>query len=250
MRKVCIAGNWKMNLNASEGSLLVKELAKEVKDVELRVVVAPPFTTISSVVEAVKGSNIEVAAQNMNENASGAYTGEISANMLKNSGINIVILGHSERRSIYKEDDQLINKKVKAAIDSEMEVILCVGETLEERESGNLEAVLERQVTEALKTITKEQMAKVIIAYEPVWAIGTGKTATGEDANNAHAFIRSLLAKLYDNSVAESTIIQYGGSVNPSNIKELMAMEHIDGALVGGASLTVEQFAPIVCYKE
>ncbi|MFA7670968.1 MAG: triose-phosphate isomerase [Sphaerochaetaceae bacterium] len=250
MRKVCIAGNWKMNLNATEGKLLVAELAKEVKHVDVRVVVAPPFTTIGAVVEAVKGTNIEVGAQNMNENPSGAYTGEISADMLKSNGVNIVILGHSERRSIYNEDDALINKKVLAALENNMEVIMCVGETLEEREKGALETVLKRQVTEGLKGVGEKQMEKVIIAYEPVWAIGTGKTATGEDANNAHAFIRSVLKNLYGNSVAESTIIQYGGSVKPSNIKELMAMEHIDGALVGGASLSVEQFAPIVCYKE
>src|SRR5690554_556309 len=250
MRKVCIAGNWKMNYGPKEGAAFVKELAEAVKGVDVRVVVAPPFITIPSVVEAAKGSNVEVAAQNVNDNTSGAFTGEVSVGMLKEASVNLVIIGHSERRSIYNESDQLINSKVKLALDNDLEVILCVGETLEERESGNLEKVLERQVVEGLKGVTTEQMGQVIIAYEPVWAIGTGKTATPDDANSAHAFIRGKLENLYGESVAEGTIIQYGGSVKPSNVKELMAMEHIDGALVGGASLNVEDFSPIVRYKE
>ncbi|PKL20349.1 MAG: triose-phosphate isomerase [Spirochaetae bacterium HGW-Spirochaetae-4] len=249
MRNVCIAGNWKMNMSPSEGAVFAKALAEAVKDASVRVVVAPPFVTIASVVSAVKGSVIEVGAQNMSDQLSGAYTGEVSAPMLKESGVSIVILGHSERRALYGENDAFINRKVKLALEQDLDVILCVGETLEEREAGKLEEVLKRQVVEGLRDISAQSMARIIVAYEPVWAIGTGKTATPDDANSAHAFIRSEIEKLYGKSVAESLIIQYGGSVKPSNVKDLMAMEHIDGALVGGASLSVEQFAPIVRYN-
>ena len=249
MRNVCIAGNWKMNMTPAEGAAFAKALAEAVKDATVRVVVAPPFVTIASVVEAVDGSVIEVGAQNMSDQLSGAYTGEVSAPMLKETGVSIVILGHSERRALYGETDAFINRKVKLALEQDLDVILCVGETLEEREAGKLEEVLKRQVVEGLRDISAQSMARIIVAYEPVWAIGTGKTATPDDANSAHAFIRSEIEKLYGKSVAESLIIQYGGSVKPSNVKDLMAMEHIDGALVGGASLSVEQFAPIVRYN-
>ncbi|MEA5033644.1 MAG: triose-phosphate isomerase [Sphaerochaeta sp.] len=249
MRNVCIAGNWKMNMTPSEGAAFAKALAEAVKDATVRVVVAPPFVTIASVVEAVDGSVIEVGAQNMSDQLSGAYTGEVSAPMLKETGVSIVILGHSERRALYGETDAFINRKVKLALEQDLDVILCVGETLEEREAGKLEEVLKRQVVEGLRDISAQSMARIIVAYEPVWAIGTGKTATPDDANSAHAFIRSEIDKLYGKSVAESLIIQYGGSVKPSNVKDLMAMEHIDGVLVGGASLSVEQFAPIVRYN-
>ncbi|MFA7643362.1 MAG: triose-phosphate isomerase, partial [Sphaerochaetaceae bacterium] len=183
------------------------------------------------------------------DNLSGAFTGEVSAPMLKEAGASVVILGHSERRALYGETDEFINRKVRLALAQGLDVILCVGETLAERESGKLEHVLATQTAGGLKDVTSRDMSRVIIAYEPVWAIGTGKTATPEDANAAHAFIRGEIAKLYGKAVAESLIIQYGGSVKPSNVKDLMAMEHIDGALVGGASLTVEQFAPIVRYN-
>jgi len=249
MRNVCIAGNWKMNMTPSEGAAFAKALAEAVKDASVRVVVAPPFVTIASVVAAVKGSAIEVGAQNMSDQLSGAYTGEVSAPMLKETGVSIVILGHSERRALYGETDAFINRKVKLALEQDLDVILCVGETLGEREAGKLEEVLKRQVVEGLRDISAQSMSRIIVAYEPVWAIGTGKTATPDDANSAHAFIRSEIEKLYGKSVAESLIIQYGGSVKPSNVKDLMAMEHIDGALVGGASLSVEQFAPIVRYN-
>jgi triosephosphate isomerase len=250
MRKVCIAGNWKMNMGPQEGAAFVKELAEAVKDASTRIVVAPPYVTLQNVVEATKGTNIEVAAQNMSDNLSGAYTGEVSVEMLKEVGVKLVILGHSERRTLYGESDQFINAKVKLALKEGLEVILCVGETLEEREEGKLEAVLKRQTVEGLKGVDPAQMERVIIAYEPVWAIGTGKTATPDDANQAHALIRDEVTTLFGQSVAESLIIQYGGSVKPSNVKELMAMEHIDGALVGGASLSVDQFAPIVRYNK
>ncbi|WP_422480739.1 triose-phosphate isomerase [Pleomorphochaeta sp. DL1XJH-081] len=250
MRKVCIAGNWKMNMTPSAGAAFAAELAKAVKDASVRVVVAPPFVTIGSVVKALENSSIEVGAQNMSDQVSGAFTGEISPEMLKDAGVTIVILGHSERRAIYGETDDFINRKVKLALSHDLDVILCVGETLEEREGGKLEEVLKRQIVEGLKDVSADSMENIIVAYEPVWAIGTGKTATPDDANSAHAFIRNEIEKLYGKSVAESLIIQYGGSVKPSNVKDLMAMEHIDGALVGGASLTVEQFAPIVRYNK
>jgi triosephosphate isomerase len=250
MRKVCIAGNWKMNMGPQEGAAFVKELSEAVKDASARIVVAPPYVTLANVVEAAKGTNIDVAAQNMSDNLSGAFTGEVSAEMLKEVGVKLVILGHSERRTLYGESDQFINAKVKLALAEGLEVILCVGETLEEREEGKLEAVLKRQTVEGLKGVEASQMERVIIAYEPVWAIGTGKTATPDDANQAHALIREEVTTLFGQSVAESLIIQYGGSVKPSNVKELMAMEHIDGALVGGASLSVDQFAPIVRYNK
>jgi len=214
------------------------------------VVVAPPFITIPAVVEAVKGSPIKVAAQNMSDQVSGAFTGEVSADMLLDAGVTYVILGHSERRALYGEDDAFINRKVRYALEKGLNVILCVGETLEEREAGRLEQVLHTQVTEGLKDVSASQMADVIIAYEPVWAIGTGKTATADDANSAHAFIRGVVADILSEDVANNLIIQYGGSVKPNNVKSLMSMEHIDGALVGGASLTVEQFAPIVQFND
>ncbi len=239
-----------MNMTPTEGAEFAAALAEAVKDATPRVVVAPPFVTIASVVSTLKDSAIEVGAQNMSDQVSGAFTGEVSADMLKDAGVTIVILGHSERRAIYGETDGFINRKVTLALDKGLDVILCVGETLEERESGKLQEVLRRQVTDGLKGVSAEAMERVIVAYEPVWAIGTGKTATPNDANDAHAFIRGEIEKLYGKSVAESLIIQYGGSVKPSNVKDLMAMEHIDGALVGGASLSVEQFAPIVRYNK
>ena len=250
MRKHYIAGNWKMNMTPSEGAAFAKELVSALKGSTTKVMIAPPFVTIPAVVEAVKGSSIIVAAQNMSDNLNGAFTGEVSALMLKDLGVNTVILGHSERRSLYGESDQFINKKVLLALSQEMDVDLCIGETLSEREGGKLEEVLTRQVTEGLKGVSEQQMKRITLAYEPVWAIGTGKTATPEDADAAHAFIRSLIAKLYTKGVAEELIIQYGGSVKASNAKALMSKEHIDGALVGGASLSVEQFLPIVNFDK
>jgi len=252
MRKVCIAGNWKMNMTPSEGAAFATELKNSLtlKDSNVTVVVAPPFITIPSVVDAVKGSNIFVASQNMSDQENGAFTGEISPDMLLDAGVTYVILGHSERRALYNEDDAFINRKVHLALKKGLKVILCVGETLEEREKGHLETVLERQVVEGLKDVSEDSMKDIIIAYEPVWAIGTGKTATGDDANNAHAFIRSIIKNVMNETVANSLIIQYGGSVKPSNVASLMAMEHIDGALVGGASLSVELFKPIVQYND
>ena len=246
MRKLYIAGNWKMNLVPSEAAKYAAELAKAAKDAKVKVMIAPTYVCLPAVVEAVKGSNVIVAAQNVNDHEKGAYTGEISCAMLKDIGVNTVILGHSERRQYYGETNEFINKKVLFALQSGMDIDLCVGETLDEREGGRLEQVLADQINIGLDGVTPEQMAHVTIAYEPVWAIGTGKTATPEDANSAHAYIRALIEKKFGKAVAENQIIQYGGSVKPSNVKELMACEHIDGALVGGASLTLEQFLPII----
>ena len=246
MRKLYIAGNWKMNLVPSEAAKYAAELAKAAKDAKVKVMIAPTYVCLPAVVEAVKGSNVIVAAQNVNDHEKGAYTGEISCAMLKDIGVDTVILGHSERRQYYGETNEFINKKVLFALENGMDIDLCVGETLEEREGGRLEQVLADQVNIGLEGVTPEQMAHVTIAYEPVWAIGTGKTATPADANSAHAYIRSLIEKKFGKDVAENQIIQYGGSVKPSNVKELMACEHIDGALVGGASLTLEQFLPII----
>ncbi|MDD3058560.1 MAG: triose-phosphate isomerase [Sphaerochaeta sp.] len=250
MRKPYIAGNWKMNMTPSEGKAFAAELVKALEGSSVKVMIAPPYVTIPAVLEAVKGSSVIVAAQNMSDNLSGAYTGEVSAKMLKDLGVTNVILGHSERRALYHENDQFINRKVLLALSEGMDVDLCIGETLEEREAGKLEEVLTRQVTEGLKGVSAEQMKHITLAYEPVWAIGTGKTATPEDADAAHAFVRSLVAKLYTKGVAEELIIQYGGSVKASNAKALMSKEHIDGALVGGASLSVEQFLPIVNFDK
>lgn len=252
MRKPYIAGNWKMNMTPSEGAKYAKDLAKAVKEagVDVKVMIAPPFVTIAKVLEAVKGSSIIVAAQNMNDNKEGAFTGEVSAAMLKDLGVNVVILGHSERRSYYFENDELINKKLLLALSEGMEVVLCVGETLSEREGGKLEEVLSCQVVKGLKDVLPSQMDKITIAYEPVWAIGTGKTATPEDADNAHAFIRGEVEKLYGKDIAEKLIIQYGGSVKADNVKALMAKTNIDGALVGGASLSVDKFLPIIAFEK
>nr|WP_319474907.1 triose-phosphate isomerase [uncultured Sphaerochaeta sp.] len=250
MRKPYIAGNWKMNMTPSEGAAFAKELAKAVEGTNTKVMVAPPYVTIPAVLEALKGSEIIVAAQNMSDNLKGAFTGEVSATMLKDLGVTNVILGHSERRALYGETDAFINRKVLLALAEGMEVDLCIGETLEEREAGKLEEVLSRQVEEGLKGVSAEQMQHITLAYEPVWAIGTGKTATPEDADAAHAYVRSLVEKLYNKGVAEELIIQYGGSVKASNVKALMSKEHIDGALVGGASLSVEQFLPIVNFDK
>ncbi len=250
MRKPFVAGNWKMNMTPSEGKAFASELKSAVKESDTRIMVAPPFVTIPAVVEVLKGSNVQVGAQNMSDKRSGAHTGEVSVLMLKDLGVSIVILGHSERRAIYGESNAFINAKVLLALEEGMEVLLCIGETLTEREGGRLEEVLTTQITEGLKGVSAEQMKRVVLAYEPVWAIGTGKTATPEDADNAHAFIRSLVAKLYSKGVAEELIIQYGGSVKASNAKALLSKEHIDGALVGGASLSVEQFLPIVNFDK
>lgn len=248
MRTAFIAGNWKMHKTRAEAVDLAKQLAADVTGDRTRVMVAPPFTALSAVVDALAGSKIQVGAQNMGPAVSGAHTGEVSPAMLVDLGVTVVILGHSERRATYLETDDLINTKVTLALEHQLDVILCVGETLEEREAGKVDDVVLGQLRAGLNNVSAGSMAKITIAYEPVWAIGTGKTASPEDANAVHAAIRAELARLYDQTIAENCIIQYGGSVKPGNVKALMAMEHIDGALVGGASLATDTFLPIVAF--
>ena len=247
-RKLIIAGNWKMNKTVAEALDLVHDLKLDlpkVKDVDI--VVCPPFTALSEVSKAILSSkNIALGAQNMSEHNMGAYTGEIAAQMLKEFSVRYVILGHSERRTYQEEKDELISKKALAAHAASLKPIVCIGETLTEREANRTEKVLETQVHGSLAGLTKDQMVETIVAYEPVWAIGTGKTATAAQAQEAHAFIRRLLAKMFDEAVARKVRIQYGGSVKPANARELMSLPDVDGALVGGASLEVRSFADIV----
>jgi len=246
-RKLIIAGNWKMNKTVAEALTLVADLKRELTGVkEVDIVVAPPFTALSEVSKSTLDSNIRLAAQNMSENNFGAFTGETCAGMLKEFSVRYVILGHSERRQFQKESDALIAKKAAAAHAASLKPIVCVGETLAEREGGLMEKVLDTQVRGSLAGLTKEQMIETVIAYEPVWAIGTGKTATTQQAQDAHAFIRALLAKIYDEATAKKVRIQYGGSVKPANAKELMGQPDVDGALVGGASLEARSFADII----
>jgi triosephosphate isomerase len=246
-RKLVIAGNWKMNKTIAEALTLVQDLKLELANVtEVDIVVCPPFTALSEVAKAIRGSNIGLGAQDMSERGPGAYTGEIAAEMLKDLNVRWVILGHSERRQYHKESDELISKKAQAAHAASLQPIICVGETLAEREAGQMEKVLETQVLGSLAGLSKDQMVDTIIAYEPVWAIGTGKTATTEQAQEAHAFIRGLLVKLFDEATARRVRIQYGGSVKPSNARELMSQPDVDGALVGGASLEAQSFSEIV----
>jgi triosephosphate isomerase len=248
MRRPIIAGNWKMNKTVKETAELINALKDKVKDAKCEVVVCPPFTSLSQAIELVKGSNLKVGAQNMYFEESGAFTGEVSPLMLKELGVEYVILGHSERRQYFKEDDELINKKVLAAYKYELTPILCVGETLEEREQDKTFDVINYQLEKGMKDLTEEQVSKLVIAYEPVWAIGTGKTATSEDANNVIKAIRNKVREMFGDRAAEEIRIQYGGSVKPSTIKEQMAQSDIDGALVGGASLKAEECAAIVNY--
>ena len=246
-RKLIIAGNWKMNKTVAEGLSLVRDLKRELAGVkEVDIVVCPPFTALDAISKEILDSNLRLGAQNMSENNFGAYTGEICAGMLKEFSVRYVILGHSERRQYQKEADALIAKKALAVHGASLKPIVCVGETLAEREGGHTEKVLETQVHGSLSGLSKEQMIETVVAYEPVWAIGTGKTASTEQAQAAHAFIRSLLGKIFDETVARKVRIQYGGSVKANNAKELMSQPDVDGALVGGASLEPRSFADII----
>ena len=245
-RRVIVAGNWKMNKTASEGRELVDKLKKEIAGLEdAEIVVCPPFTTIGAVVEAAAGSPIGVGAQNIHWAASGAFTGEISADMLKSSGVTYVIIGHSERRQYFGETNATVNSRLKAALAAGLTPIVCVGESLAERESGRTEAVLASQVKEGFAGIDAKDAPGIVVAYEPVWAIGTGKTATPEMAQAAHAFIRSELRALFGNA-ADEMRIQYGGSMKPANARELVAQPDIDGGLIGGAALDASTFASLI----
>ncbi len=246
-RKLIIAGNWKMNKTVAESLALVRGLKIELAGVkEVDIVVCPPFTALCEVSKAVLDSNIRLGAQNMSEHNSGAYTGEIGAGMLKEFSVRYVILGHSERRQYQKESDELISKKALAAHSASLKPIVCVGETLAQREGNETEKVVGTQLKSSLAGLSKDQIEETIIAYEPVWAIGTGQTATTAQAQEVHAFIRKTLATLFDEAVARRVRIQYGGSVKASNARELMAQPDVDGALVGGASLEDRSFADII----
>ena len=246
-----IAGNWKMFKVRSEAADLVNAILPVVSRTDYcEVAVCPPFTALQTVYNLVKGTKLALGAQNCHFEDSGAFTGEVSPLMLKDLGCQYVIIGHSERRQKFGEMDELINKKLKALHKHQLKPILCVGETLEEREAGRLKEVVERQVRGCLADVPQEKMLTTVIAYEPVWAIGTGRNATPEQAEEMHIFIRDLLGKMYSKDVAEKVRIQYGGSVKPENIKELMAQPDIDGALVGGASLKPDQFIPLIQFKD
>jgi triosephosphate isomerase len=249
-RRPILAGNWKMNMTATQARELASKLIPLVSGAKDRdILLGPPFTALYAVADAIKGTNIGLAAQNLHWEDKGAFTGEISADMLLDSGCKYVIIGHSERRQYFGETDETVNKKVKQALKKGLLPILCVGETLAEREAGRLNDIISRQVTGGLKDISAEDMKKMVIAYEPVWAIGTGKTATPEQANEVHGLIREKVKTLYSADIAEGLRIQYGGSVTPENVSQLMAKPDIDGALVGGASLKPESFAALVNFK-
>ena len=246
-----IAGNWKMNKTVGEAIDLVRQLKASISGMEgVEVAVAPPFTALYAIHKELEGSSIRLAAQNLFWEEKGAFTGEVSPPMLKDLGCQYVILGHSERRQFFGETDETVNRKMKATLRQDLKVIFCIGETLKEREEGKTFSVIERQITGGLKDIGKEEMKRVVVAYEPVWAIGTGKTATPEQAEEVHRFIREKLEKLYSRGVAEEVRIQYGGSVTPENVKGLMSQKNIDGALVGGASLKSDTFSKIVRFRE
>ena len=247
MRKHFVAGNWKMSLDCEGSIALAAALRDQLRHVEdVTLAVCPPFVYLKAVAEALAGTNVAVGAQNMHTEPQGAYTGEVSGPMLLDVGCTYVILGHSERRHVMGEQDEFINTKVRKALEFGLKPILCVGEKIEQRQAGRIEEVVACQVRLGLEGVARERMADVTIAYEPVWAIGTGLTATPDQADEVHAMIRSLVGELYDGEVAASLTIQYGGSVKPDNASDLMSMENVDGALVGGASLKAEQFVPIV----
>ena len=250
MRKKVIAGNWKMNMLPNETIQFIEELTPLVKDTDNEVILCVPYTDLFYALLTAQNTNIKIGAQNMHFEESGAYTGEVSGKMLKSINVEYVIIGHSERRQYFNETDESVNKKVKAAFENGLKPIVCVGETLEQREAGKVEEIITNQTKLALEGLTNEQVENTIIAYEPIWAIGTGKTATKEDANDAVKAIRNKIAEIYGQNVADGVIIQYGGSVKSSNAKELFSMSDIDGALVGGASLKSEEFSKIVNYNK
>jgi triosephosphate isomerase (TIM) len=247
MRKAIIAGNWKMNKTIAEAQSLAEGVKIDLaEETGVDVVLCPPFTALKTVSDVVSGTQIKLGAQNVHFEQSGAYTGEVSPAMLRDLYCHYVILGHSERRAMFGESSAIVNRKVKAALAGNLLPIVCVGETLEERDAGQVETVVETQVRESLADISAEEMKKIIIAYEPVWAIGTGRTASPEQAQEVHALIRDVLRKMYDDGVAQAVRIQYGGSMKPSNAAELLAQPDIDGGLIGGAALDPHSFVQIV----
>lgn len=249
MRKKVIAGNWKMNMLPNEAIEYLQEFEELVKNTKNEVILCVPYTDLFYCLNCAQGTNIKIGAQNMHWEEKGAYTGEVSGKMLKSIGVEYVIIGHSERRQYFAENNETVNKKIKAAFASELKPIVCVGETLEERESGKTAEIITNQTRLALEGLNENQVKHTIIAYEPIWAIGTGKTATSEDANNSIKEIRQEIEKNYGKDIAEEVIIQYGGSVKAENSKELFSMSDIDGGLVGGASLKPDEFAKIVNFE-
>ena len=247
MRKPIIAGNWKMNKTIKEAMDFVNDVKDKVQNDKVEAVICAPFTLLKDLKEATKGTNIKIGAQNMHYADNGAFTGEIAPNMLKELDIDYVVIGHSERREYFNETDETVNKKVLKALEVGIDPILCCGETIEEREAGKTKEVCKVQVEKALENVSKDDLEKVVIAYEPVWAIGTGKTATSEDANDVIKYIREVVANLYGD-LANKVRIQYGGSVKPQNVAEIMAQSDIDGALVGGASLESSDYTKLVNY--
>ena len=249
MRRKVIAGNWKMNMLPNETLSFIEALAPHVKNSEAEVILCVPYTDLFYALLAVQETNIKIGAQNMHWEDSGAYTGEVSAKMLKSIGVEYVILGHSERRQYFAETDETVNKKVKKALEEGLKPIVCVGETLEQREAGKTDEVIGKQIEIGLGGLKETDFATLIIAYEPIWAIGTGKTATSEQANETIRAIRKKIVEMYGNEVASNVIIQYGGSVKSANAKELFTTSDIDGGLVGGASLKVEEFEKIINFS-
>ncbi len=247
-RKPIIAGNWKMNNTIAETKALVEELKPLVAGAKCDVVICTPYTDLATAVELTKGSNIHVGAENVHWAEKGAFTGEISAKMLVELGVEYVIIGHSERRQYFGETDATVNARTKAALAAGLKPIICVGETLEQREKNRTKSVVRKQINGAFEGIAEEDLKNIVVAYEPVWAIGTGKTATSEQAEETIKNIRSMIAKLYGRKLANKLRIQYGGSMNPKNVKELMAMPNIDGGLIGGASLKAVDFSQVVNY--
>jgi len=250
MRKKIIAGNWKMNKLPNEAIAFFEEVTPLVKDTKNEVIICAPYTDLFYALLSAQNTNIKIGAQNMHWEEQGAYTGEVSPQMLKSIGVEYVIIGHSERREYFAETDETVNKKLKAALENELKPIVCVGETLTQREGGETTTIITNQINLGLKGLTDEQIENTIIAYEPIWAIGTGKTATAEEANETIKVIRSEIAKMYDDEKAEKVEILYGGSVKASNSNELFNMSDIDGGLVGGASLEANEFSKIVNYDE
>jgi triosephosphate isomerase len=248
MRKKIVAANWKMNMTQGESERFVDSFVRDIGEItDVEVVIIPPFTALAKVTEALgKAQNIKVGAQNMYWEKSGAFTGEISAPLLRDLFVHYVVLGHSERRMLFCETDEVVNRKVRAALEAKLRPIVCVGETLEQRDKGNVEKILSIQLRGSLAGLKPKELQHSVIAYEPVWAIGTGRNATPQQAQEAHAFIRRILGEMSDETTAERVRIQYGGSVKPENARELMRQDDIDGALVGGASLDPRSFAQIV----
>ena len=251
MRVPVIAGNWKMHKLRGEAELFIQELSGQIDQAEgMEIVICPPFSALESVIRSAQATNLQIGAQNVFWEKEGAFTGEVSPSMLQDLGCRYVICGHSERRQYFGETDEMVNRRLKAALIAGLIPIFCLGETLEERESGVTFSVCQRQVEQGLSGLTSEQAAQIVVAYEPVWAIGTGRTATPQDAEEVISFIRSLITERFGASTGEQVRIQYGGSVKPENIKEIMAQANVDGVLVGGASLQADSFAKIINWRE